>query len=138
MILCTPWTARKFCGDVMIDAPNPFSGNESNGNGNGNGKKRKPKKIVRGAGGKFAKGNQSGSGNPVTKQIHDYRAALMAVVSFDRLKRIVEALAKKAEKGEPWAVKEILDRTMGKPVQPLSSDNPDGERLPVRIIFTDQ
>ena len=34
-----------------------------------------------------------------------------------RLRRIAEKLVESAEKGEPWAVKEVMDRVDGKAIQ---------------------
>ena len=46
-----------------------------------------------------------------------------------RLRAIADTLVKKAEEGEPWAVKEIMDRMDGKAHQAVSVENADGSPL---------
>jgi hypothetical protein len=46
-----------------------------------------------------------------------------------RLRAIADTLIKKAEEGEPWAVKEIMDRMDGKAHQAVSVENADGSPL---------
>ena len=41
--------------------------------------------------------------------------------------RFVKRLVKKAKAGEPWAVRELLDRLIGKPVAPLDIDLTGGD-----------
>ena len=53
------------------------------------------------------------------------------LVQNDRLKlrKISEKLAEAAEKGEAWAIKEIMDRMDGKPVAIQEIQGPDGAQL---------
>ena len=46
-----------------------------------------------------------------------------------RLSAIADTLVRKAEEGEPWAVKEIMDRMDGKAHQAVSVENADGSPL---------
>jgi len=46
-----------------------------------------------------------------------------------KLRMIAEKLVEAAEEGEPWAVKEIMDRMDGKPIQATSIENPDGTAI---------
>ena len=46
-----------------------------------------------------------------------------------RLRQIAEQLVSKAEAGEPWAIKEIMDRMDGKAHQAVSVENADGSPL---------
>ena len=46
-----------------------------------------------------------------------------------RLRQIAEQLVSKAEAGEPWAIKEIMDRMDGKAHQAVSVENADGTPL---------
>ena len=46
-----------------------------------------------------------------------------------RLRQIAEQLVSKAEEGEPWAIKEIMDRMDGKAHQAVSVENADGTPL---------
>ena len=46
-----------------------------------------------------------------------------------RLPRIVEQLLTQAELGEPWAVKEVIDRLDGKAIQINQMENADGSPI---------
>lgn len=54
-----------------------------------------------------------------------------------RLERIVGELITQAEAGEPWAVKEIIDRLDGKAVQTTEMQNSDGSPLlsGIQVMF---
>lgn len=54
-----------------------------------------------------------------------------------RLERIVGELITQAEAGEPWAVKEIIDRLDGKAVQTTEMQNSDGTPLlsGIQVMF---
>ena len=67
-------------------------------------------------GGHFLPGNPGGPGNPHTRRSAEVRRMLADAVTEDDVLAVVAALVKAARMGEPWAVKELLDRTMGKPV----------------------
>ena len=43
-----------------------------------------------------------------------------------KLRNAADKVLEKAEEGEPWAVKEIMDRIDGKALQATSIENPDG------------
>lgn len=85
--------------------------------------------------GRFCKGNPGGPGNPNVTRLAQWRGALEVVVEPERLRRVVERLIEAAEAGEPWAVKELLDRTLGKPTQPIAAD-PDGAARHVTMNLT--
>ena len=53
-----------------------------------------------------------------------------------RLRAIAEKLAEAAEAGEPWAVKEIIDRVDGKPHQSTSIEDGDGNPILTNIQVT--
>ncbi len=57
-----------------------------------------------------------------------YDALRIALVQEDRkkLRNITEKLVKSAEAGEPWAIKEVMDRIDGKPVQSTEITGADG------------
>ncbi len=69
----------------------------------------------RGPGGRFAPGNPGGTGNPHAKAVGQLRAAMMASVTPDDVREVVKGLVRAAKVGEPWAVREFLDRLFGKP-----------------------
>ena len=60
----------------------------------------------------------------------------MALVQEDsrRLRTIADKLVKAAEDGEPWAVKEIMDRVDGKAVQATEISGVDGEAIELKQI----
>ena len=67
--------------------------------------------------GRFRRGNPGGPGNPNVTRLAQWRGALEAVMTPERLRKVFSRLLQAAEDGEPWAVREVLDRTMGKPGQ---------------------
>jgi hypothetical protein len=71
----------------------------------------------RGPGGRFGKGNPGGPGNPYAAKVGRWRATLADSVSEEDMRSVARALVKAAKAGEPWAVRELLDRTLGKPVE---------------------
>ena len=79
-------------------------------------------KNGRQANGRFAPGNAGGPGNPYYRQVAEYKKAVLAVVSIERLKRILDAIAKKAEDGDVAAAKLILQYTLGKPTTSVDPD----------------
>jgi hypothetical protein len=46
-----------------------------------------------------------------------------------RLRTIAEQLVTKAEEGEPWAIRELMDRLEGKAIQATSIENADGSPI---------
>ena len=60
-----------------------------------------------------------------------YDQLRMILVQNDRfkLRKISEKLAEAAEKGEAWAIKEIMDRMDGKPVAIQEVTGPNGAEL---------
>jgi hypothetical protein len=71
----------------------------------------------RDAHGRFTRGNSGGPGNPHVKSVAAWRSALARVVSPADIKAVLAVLLECAKAGEPWAVKELLDRCLGKPRQ---------------------
>ncbi len=70
--------------------------------------------------GRFLPGNRAavGRGNPHADRVHAWRSALAATVTEDDLRAVIAELVERAKAGERWAVCELLDRCLGKPVQP--------------------
>ena len=62
-----------------------------------------------------------------------YDALRVALVQEDRkkLRNITEKLVKSAEAGEPWAIKEVMDRIDGKPVNTTELGGIDGADIKV-------
>jgi hypothetical protein len=67
--------------------------------------------------GRFAKGNKLGRGNPLAGRAAKIRAVLLKQLTPAKAKEIAEALIDQASKGDMAAIKELLDRTIGKPAQ---------------------
>ena len=68
-------------------------------------------------------GNQNGKKGKLF-----YDALRIALVQEDRksLRKITDKLVKAAEEGDAWAVKEIMDRMDGKPVNTTELSNAEG------------
>jgi hypothetical protein len=66
--------------------------------------------------GQFTKGNAGGPGNPLGGTVAKLRASMIAAITPERMKEIVEALIEKAVEGDTGAAKLIFDRTLGKPL----------------------
>jgi hypothetical protein len=71
----------------------------------------------RGPGGKFAAGNKGGPGNPHAARVARLRTALLDAVTPADMKAIVAKLVEQAKAGNVPAAKEVLERTLGKPVE---------------------
>jgi hypothetical protein len=76
-------------------------------------------------------GNQNGKKGKLF-----YNQLRVALVQEDsrRLRTIADKLVKAAELGEPWAVKEIMDRVDGKAVQSTEISGIDGEAIELKQI----
>ncbi len=68
----------------------------------------------RNANGQFAVGNAGGPGNPHGRRVEQLRAALLDAVTDDDVRTIVAKLVEMAKGGDLRAMKEVLDRTLGK------------------------
>lgn len=67
--------------------------------------------------GRFAPGNPGGPGNPHASQVGALRAALLAAVTPEDLTAIVGKLVELAKGGDVRAIREVLDRTLGRPIE---------------------
>ena len=66
--------------------------------------------------GRFAAGNPGGPGNPQAKHVAALRGALLRSVKAVDVEAIIAKLVEAAKTGDTVAAREILDRTIGKPV----------------------
>lgn len=71
----------------------------------------------RDASGRFAPGNAGGPGNPYAKQVGALRSAMIGAVRPEDLAAVTAKLVTLAKAGNIPAIREVLDRTLGKPVQ---------------------
>jgi len=78
----------------------------------------------RDAGGRFAAGNPGGPGNPHNAHVARLRAVLLDAVDEADIRAIVHALMARAKSGDVVAAREVLDRLLGKSVQPVQRDEP--------------
>ena len=67
--------------------------------------------------GRFVSGNRGGPGNPLAGKISKLRAALVAAVTEDDIHEITRTLIATAKGGDVRAVKKLLDRTIGCPIE---------------------
>ena len=77
------------------------------------------------------RGGQLGNNNAAKNKYFTDALKRRLIQSPERLERIVDVLISEAEKGEPWAVREIMDRVDGKPTQVNQINT---EHIPVECI----
>ncbi len=65
--------------------------------------------------GRFAPGNAGGPGNPQGGTVERLRHALLSAVTEDDLRAIAATLIRNARDGDITAVKELLNRVLGRP-----------------------
>ncbi|HEY8665649.1 MAG TPA: hypothetical protein VIL86_03245 [Tepidisphaeraceae bacterium] len=70
------------------------------------------------ASGRFARGNKLGRGNPLAGRAAKIRAVLLAKLTPAAVGEIADKLIAQAKTGDIAAIRELLDRTIGKPAQP--------------------
>jgi hypothetical protein len=75
------------------------------------------------------RGAPQGNQNAAKSRMFYDKLRLVLTQEPHRLRAIADTLVKKAEEGEPWAVKEIMDRMDGKAHQAVSVENADGTPL---------
>jgi len=64
--------------------------------------------------GRFAQGNLGGPGNPYARRTAALRSALLDAVTEADIRAVARALVKRAKAGEIPAIRELLDRLLGK------------------------
>ena len=76
-------------------------------------------------------GNQNGKKGKLF-----YNQLRIALVQEDsrKLRTIAQKLVDAAEQGEPWAIKEVIDRVDGKAVQATEISGVDGEAIELKQI----
>lgn len=87
-------------------------------------------------GGRFAKGNRAGRGNPFSRQIAMLRCELVNAVTRKDIRRLARSLLKKAKAGNIAAAKLLLSYCVGQPVQLcVTADGLEGgEGLPGEAV----
>ncbi len=71
--------------------------------------------MLRGEGGRFLPGTRGGPGNLMAKRTHELRTALYSAVTEADIAAAVRKLIELARGGDVVAIRELLDRTIGKP-----------------------
>jgi hypothetical protein len=81
-------------------------------------------------------GGQPGNQNARKGKLF-YDALRVALVQEDKkkLRTITEKLVKSAENGEPWAIKEVMDRIDGKPVNTTELSGTDNTPLKLVVAW---
>jgi hypothetical protein len=82
----------------------------------------------RDGGGRFAKGNSGGPGNPHSKRVNELRSVLLGKISDQDIAEIVDTLLGKAKGGDLLAIREVLDRALGKSTQQIEASAETEER----------
>ena len=67
--------------------------------------------------GRFLPGNGGGPGNPFAAKVARLRGALLEAVTEEDIREIVEALVEEAKAGDVVSAREVLLRTLGKPIE---------------------
>jgi len=67
--------------------------------------------------GQFVAGYKGGPGNPYIEAVAKWRKAVVETVTPEDVTAVFLELVKAAKKGEPWAIHELLDRTLGRASQ---------------------
>jgi hypothetical protein len=78
-----------------------------------------------------------GNANGAKQRMFYDKLRLVLTQEPHRLRKIAEQLVSKAEEGEAWAIKELIDRVDGKSVQAMTVANEDGSPLlaGIRVEF---
>jgi hypothetical protein len=70
-----------------------------------------------------------GNKNASKSRMFSDRLRMVLTQEPHRLRTIAEQLVSKAEEGEPWAIRELMDRLEGKAIQATSIENADGSPI---------
>lgn len=79
-------------------------------------------------GDRFTEGNSGGPGSPHPVAVARLRSMLFDTVSDENLREVVAVLVEQAKGGDARAIRELLDRLLGKPCQApeVRDDNGNG------------
>jgi hypothetical protein len=86
-----------------------------------------PATAGRGQGGRFAKGNPGGPGNPFARQVAALREAALAAITPEDVHAILAKMAELALAGDVQAAKLVLAYAVGKPAATADPDRLDVE-----------
>ena len=89
-------------------------------------------KSGRNAKGQFAEGNKAGSySKDIARKTQILRQVFMDELKEEDIRQICRVLIRKAKRGQLAAIKEVMDRGMGKVPQAMELGGQDGEPLEV-------
>ncbi len=98
----------------------------------------------RGKRGRFLAGNKFavGRGNPAESRVCTWRRAFTRAVTAADVTKAMQKLLDAVDNGESWAIKELLDRTLGKADQRLEVTGEGGgpveTEITLRLQFADR
>lgn len=81
-----------------------------------------------------SRGGQPGNKNAVKGKLFYDQLRKALTQEPHRLRNVAESLITQAEAGEPWAIKELIDRMDGKAVQATTVANEDGTPLTGLVV----
>jgi len=84
--------------------------------------------LTRDPGGRFAPGNAGGPGRP-PGAVAAWRAAMAESVTRDDIRAVALVLVQQAKAGAPWAIRELLDRCLGRPLPAVEFVDTDAPRI---------
>lgn len=79
------------------------------------------------ANGQFAKGNAGGPGNPHGGRVALLRTTFLDAVTAEDLQAVARALLDRARSGDLAAIREVLDRTIGRPTASVNVELLDAQ-----------
>jgi uncharacterized protein YbcI len=85
----------------------------------------------------FQPGNKLAHGNRQAKQFHEIRAALLAAVKPKDMAEIIAVLVRQAKGGDVASAKEVMDRILGKAIQPIFSETNVNVGGSIQIVYSD-
>ncbi len=84
--------------------------------------------------GRFRSGHQlGGPGNPFAQRVAQLRSMILEAVTEDDLRAVILALIKRAKDGDISAIRELLDRLVGKAPSPVLLDLQELEERKLRL-----
>lgn len=89
----------------------------------------------RDANGRFLPGHSlPGPGNPNCRYVSQLRAEIREATEPARVRKVFDAMLTKAENGDTTAAQIVLDRLLGRPVQPMEIDAPVAQEQRQSVI----
>lgn len=84
--------------------------------------------------GRFVKGCPPGPGNPGAKAVARFRAAMLEAVTEDDVRAVVRALVEQARGGNVPAIREFLERVVGRVPLPAIEGGEAGEGQRIFVV----